>query len=132
MPSMRTVLLDTHVALWLFTDDPRLPESVRRDALSPDIRWLFHQVSTWEIQIKYDLGKLPLPQPPSAFLKAAIRDSGLQYTPIEDEGIFMLSKLPSLHRDPFDRLLVAHAVVHGWEIATVDEQVMRYPVRVLT
>ena len=129
---MRTVLLDTHVALWLFADDPQLPDVIRQRASEPDIRWLFHQVSTWEIQIKYDLGKLPLPSPPGDLIPAAIDDSGLQYAQIEDEGIFMLSKLPALHRDPFDRLLVAHAVVHGWEIATVDNHVMRYPVRVFS
>jgi len=65
---------------------------------------VFHQVSTWEIQIKYDLGKLPLPQPPSAFLREALTDSGIGYADIEDDGIYMLGKLPDWHRDPFDRL----------------------------
>lgn len=127
---MRTALLDTHVALWLLTDDRRLPSAIRAAAARGDTNFVFHQVSLWEVQIKYDLGRLPLPQAPAAFLRQAIRDSGLGYAEIEDEGIFMLGKLPDWHRDPFDRLLVAHAAVHGWELATVDETVMRYPIRV--
>jgi PIN domain nuclease of toxin-antitoxin system len=127
---MRTILLDTHVALWVLVDSPHLPAAVRAAAGQSGIRWVFHQVSTWEIQIKHDLGKLPLPASPGTFLPNAIEQSGLAYERIEDDAIFMLPKLPDHHRDPFDRLLIAHAAVHGWEVATVDEQVMRYPVRI--
>jgi PIN domain nuclease of toxin-antitoxin system len=114
----------------MLLDSPRLPDVVRNNVGRGDIRWVFHQVSLWETQIKYDLGKLPLPEPPVTMLPPAIKESGMSYERIEDSGIYMLGKLPPIHRDPFDRLLVAHAVAHGWEMATVDAQVTQYPVRV--
>ncbi len=128
---MRTILADTQVALWLLLDDPALPERYRALAGESGIRWLFHQVSLWEVQIKYDLGKLPLSEAPERLLPPALKAAGFQRASMEDEGIFMLARLPPLHRDPFDRLLIAHALVHGWELATTDEQVRRYPVRVV-
>ena len=129
---MRTILLDTHVALWLLTDSEQLPQSVRETSQMTGIEWIFHQTSTWEIQIKYELGKLPLPQAPAKYLPNAIRETGLSYQRIEDEAIFMLGKLPALHRDPFDRLLIVHAMVHGWEVASVDKQIAEYPVRIFS
>ena len=82
-----------------------------------------------EIQIKYDLGKLKLPDTPQKFLPDLIQDSGLNFHTLENKAIFMLGKLPKLHRDPFDRLLIASALVKGWEIATVDRIIDQYPVQ---
>jgi len=115
----------------MLLDSPLLPESHRAAAMDREIRWIFHQVSIWEIQIKYQLGKLPLPKAPDAFLPKAIVELGFVEMPIENDGIFMLGKLPAQHRDPFDRLLIAHALLHGWEIASTDTQLNAYPVRVL-
>jgi len=129
---LRTVLLDTQIALWMLTDSQRLPALYRRAAADPDIRWIFHQVSLWEIQIKYDTGKLVLPKSPGDLLPDAIKEAGFFPGALEDEGIFLLGKLPPVHRDPFDRLLVAHAILHGWEIATVDKAVIKYPVRIFS
>ena len=84
-----------------------------------------------EIQIKYDLGKLELPDPPQNFLSGLIQDSGLNFHPLENKAIYMLGKLPHLHRDPFDRLLIASALVKGWEIATVDPVFDQYPVQIV-
>jgi len=56
--------------------------------------------------------------------------TGFAYEQVEDDGIFFLSKLPQIHRDPFDRLLIAHAVSNGWTVITADETFERYPVRV--
>lgn len=123
-------LVDTHVALWMFQGSRRLPEQAFFDRFSPDETFIFHQTSTWEIQIKYDLRKLKLPRSPASFLKAAIDQTGFRYEPIADDGIFFLSKLPPIHRDPFDRLLIAHAAANGWTIITADETFERYPVRV--
>ena len=69
---------------------------------------------------------------PGDLLPEAINAAGFFPGSIEDEGIFLLGKLPPVHRDPFDRLLVAHAVLHGWELATVDKTVAKYPVRVFS
>ncbi len=127
---MRTILLDTQIALWILVDSPKLPAAYRRGTAESGIRWVFRQVSLWEIQIKYDIGKLRLPKSPGELLPPAINEAGLFLESIEDEGIFLLGKLPPVHRDPFDRLLVAHAILHGWELATVDSNITKYPVRI--
>ena len=101
---------------------------MRKILRNPGNEFIYHQVSTWEIQIKYDLGKLPLPRPPSEVLSEWIKTSGMRSKSIEDRAIFLLGNLPPIHRDPFDRLLIAHAVANGWTILTADEIVKRYPV----
>ena len=108
----------------------RLPKTIQIAARRDDIRWIFHQTSLWEIQIKYLLGKLPLPLPPEDFLPEAIAAARLLEYSIENEAIYLLSKLPNHHSDPFDRLLIAHAMCRGWEVATADRQWERYPVRI--
>ena len=128
---MREVLVDTHVALWLMTNSEQCPNWLRKAAKETGITWIFHQVSLWELQIKFDLGKIKLPGPPADYLPPAIAKTGFVSREIENEGIDMLCKLPHIHRDPFDRLLIAHALVNGWEIATVDEKIKEYPVRIL-
>jgi PIN domain nuclease of toxin-antitoxin system len=114
------------------TDSQRLPAVYRRAAADPDIRWIFHQVSPWEFQIKYDTGKLIFPKSPGDLLPDAIKEAGSFPGTLEDEGIFLLGKLPPVHRDAFDRLLVAHAILHAWGIATVDKIVVKYPVRIFS
>jgi PIN domain nuclease of toxin-antitoxin system len=111
-------------------NSPDLPAVYRQASADPEITWIFHQVSLWEIQIKYDLGKLKLPRSPADLFPLAIESTGFRTQGIEDEGIFLLGKLPSIHRDPFDRLLIAHAVLRGWEMATTDPVIRRYPLRV--
>jgi PIN domain nuclease of toxin-antitoxin system len=125
------VLADTQVALWLMLDADEIPDRYRELAMRDDVRWFFHQASLWEVQIKFDLGKLPLPEAPESFLPKALTKTGFARAGIEDEGIFMLGRLPPIHRDPFDRLLIAHAILHGWEIATTDQTFRRYPVRIV-
>ncbi|MGJ4789053.1 type II toxin-antitoxin system VapC family toxin [Leptospira koniambonensis] len=128
---MRTILLDTQILLWFLLEDPKLPAIIKELCKEEDTRLLFHQVSLWEIQIKYDLGKLPLPEPPGNFLVTACIQSGLEKSNMQDEAIFFLTKLPNIHRDPFDRLLLSHAMVNGWEFATSDDILKKYPVRIL-
>ncbi len=125
---MARVLVDTHLILWVLLDDPRLPENLRGAMSSADHTWIVHQASIWEIQTKFDLGRLDLPAPPNEFLLTAIEEAGFARRSIEDEAIFLLGKLPPIHRDPFDRLLVAHALLNGWPLATVDRTILRYPV----
>ncbi|MFB5651847.1 type II toxin-antitoxin system VapC family toxin [Leptospira wolffii] len=128
---MRTILLDTQILLWFLLDDPKLPGIVRELAKEEDSLFLFHQVSLWEIQIKFDLGKLPLHKHPGDFLVQACLQSGLEKADLQDEAIFFLSKIPPLHRDPFDRLLVSHTILNGWELATTDSILEKYPIRIL-
>jgi PIN domain nuclease of toxin-antitoxin system len=89
---------------------------------------LFSQISTWEIELKFQQGKLSLPEPPERFIPEAVRRSAFGYQPITDAAIFFLAKLPPLHRDPFDRLLVAQAILGGCTLATLDSKIIPYPV----
>lgn len=122
------ILLDTQIALWVFLDGPRLTPPLRQILKDPANELLFSQISIWEIQIKYDLGKLPLPQKPQQVIPSWAEQSGFQSVGIQNEAIFMLGQLPSIHRDPFDRLLIAHALVNGWTLLTSDDTIKRYPV----
>lgn len=92
---------------------------------------LFSQVSTWEICLKYQAGKLPLPESPADYLHKRIRQSDVAYEPISDEAIFRSVGLPPHHHDPFDRLLIATALTLKVPILSSDEVFRRYAVEVL-
>ena len=128
---MRHLLLDTHVFLWSQFAPSKLSPKLAELFAAEDVCWHLNQISVLEIQIKYDLGKLELSETPQKFLPGLIQDSGLNFHPLENKAIYMLGKLPQLHRDPFDRLLIASALVKGWEIATVDPVFDQYPVQIV-
>ena len=125
------ILLDTCVFLWMADEHRRLSATAKAILEDPANTLRLHQVTTWEIQIKNSLGKLPLPQPPSVAIPAAIERLGLDYRTLDDPTIYTLEKVPHLHRDPFDRLLVAHAIYEGLPILTPDPLISPYPVRVI-
>lgn len=129
---MRTILLDTHIFLWSQFSPDSLPKSLAPLFEANDISWIFSQISLLEIQVKYDLGKLPLPESPKSLILPVVCEAGFGIQALQDEAIFLLGKLPNHHRDPFDRLLITTALVNGWEIATVDEQIGHYPVRIVS
>lgn len=121
-------LLDTHIFLWYISSDRRLPAEVGDAIHSPDNEIYFSVVSVWEAIVKHQLGKLPLPEPPETYLPAQ-RDRHLIRSLLLDEpSVSRLANLPTIHRDPFDRMLVCQALQHGLKIATVDKQVRAYPV----
>lgn len=86
-------------------------------------------VSAWEISVKHGLGRLPLPEPPEKFIPFQRERHGIEALPLEEEATLYLNRLPSSHRDPFDRMLICQAIVHGLVILTPDELVTQYPVR---
>lgn len=128
---MRDLLIDTHIFLWSQFELAKLSKELLALRSLPDVRWHLSQVSVWEIQIKYDLGKLPLPEAPGKLLPNLIKDSGFAFQMLQNEAIFMLGKLPAVHRDPFDRMLIATAIVNGWEVVTNDARFEDYPIRTL-
>jgi PIN domain nuclease of toxin-antitoxin system len=124
------LLLDTHVFLWLQTEPERLGEHLavvedRRNVL------LVSAVSSWEIAIKHALGRLPLPEPPQRYVPERLRAIGAHALPIEHVHALAVAALAPLHRDPFDRLLVAQAGVLDVPILTADPEIAQYPVRTL-
>jgi PIN domain nuclease of toxin-antitoxin system len=85
--------------------------------------------STWEIAVKHALGRLPLPAAPERFVPAEREAHGIGTLPIDEEATLHLLRLPPLHRDPFDRMLVSQAILHGLTIVTPDPLVTQYPAR---
>ena len=126
-----TVLLDTCVFLWMADDQSQLSAAARKILEDPGVVLRLHQVSPWEILIKHGSGKLPLPHPPRIAVPEAIRRLGLEYRTLDDGTLYSLEKVPPYHRDPFDRLLVAHAIHDGLPIVTPDPLIHPYPVRTI-
>jgi len=121
------LLLDTHVFLWLLTEPERLGSS-RREVEDPRHELLVSAASSWEIAIKYALGRLALPEPPAAYVPGRIRKIGATAVAVEHTHALAVATLPPLHRDPFDRLIVAQADALGATVLTADPQVARYDV----
>jgi PIN domain nuclease of toxin-antitoxin system len=86
-------------------------------------------VSVWEIVVKTDLGRLPLPARPWPYVRQLRERHGISSLSLDESAIAHLDKLPAVHRDPFDRMLVCQAIQHELEIATSDDVVQRYPVK---
>jgi PIN domain nuclease of toxin-antitoxin system len=125
------LLLDTHVFLWYILDDPQLP-SVFRDAIgAPGNEVYLSVASVWEAVVKHALGKLPLPEAPATYLPRLRQAHRLLSLPIDEAALTFLAALPSLHQDPFDRILISQALQHGLTLLTVDDAVRSYPVPLL-
>jgi PIN domain nuclease of toxin-antitoxin system len=124
------LLLDTHVFLWVQTEPERLGENL---GLVEDQRneLLVSAASSWEIAIKHSLGRLALPEPPERYVPTRLRAIGAHGIPIEHSHALAVAALAPLHRDPFDRLLVAQASALGVPILTADPLITQYRVEVL-
>ena len=125
------LLLDTHIFLWYIIGDIRLSDLVKNEIQSPANEVYLSVVSLWEVIVKYQIGKLSLPHPPEIYLPEQ-RDRHLIMSLMLDEvSVARLARLPSLHRDPFDRMLICQALEYGMTLATVDSAIKAYPVSVL-
>lgn len=124
------VILDTHVFLWLQIEPERLGKQLR--VIEDRRTELFLSVaSSWEIAIKSGLGRLSLPEPVERYVPERLRAIGARSLPIEHAHALAVAGLPPLHRDPFDRLLVAQARALKVPIMTADLEIARYPVETL-
>ena len=125
------ILLDTHIFLWYISGDERIPAAMKHNIRDPKNEVYFSVVSLWEATIKYQIGKLPLPESPDVYLPAQRSIHLIESLQLDEASVKQLSKLPLLHRDPFDRLLVCQAIQHSLSIATVDSVVLAYPISTL-
>ena len=125
------LLLDTSTFLWVINDAPELSSQARELFVNPENESYLSSVSAWEIAIKYGLGRLPLPQPPDRFIPAQRKQHGIDPLELDEEAALHLSRLPQLHKDPFDRMLVCQAIVHHLIILTSDDLVAQYPIRTI-
>jgi PIN domain nuclease of toxin-antitoxin system len=121
-------LLDTATFLFAALDDPRLSRIARDLIVGPDDDVFLSVISSWEISVKHSLNRLQLPEPPDRFVPAVRERMGLDSLPLEEAAALGVSRLPRLHADPFDRMLVAQAITHGLTVITPDELVRQYPV----
>lgn len=110
---------------------PELPAAFRDAIRDPASEVYLSVASVWEAAIKHALGKLPLPQAPEEYLPRQREAHKVATLPIKEAAVSHLASLPPLHRDPFDRILVAQAVQHGLMLVTVDDAVRAYPVPLL-
>jgi PIN domain nuclease of toxin-antitoxin system len=122
------ILLDTHIFLWFISGDTQLSADVRDAIRDPDNEVYLSAISVWEILVKYQLGKLPLPEHPETYLPKQRDLHQILSLALDENSVAQLTKLPPLHRDPFDRMLVCQALQNGLTIATVDAAVRAYSI----
>ncbi|HEY8133706.1 MAG TPA: type II toxin-antitoxin system VapC family toxin [Thermoanaerobaculia bacterium] len=119
------LLLDTQLLLWAAGQPERLSAAARRQLKNPRNELMFSAASFWEITIKNSLGRDDFRVEPRT-LRRALLDNGYTELPVTSEHAVNLDALPPLHKDPFDRLLIAQALVEGITLLTADGQVARY------
>jgi PIN domain nuclease of toxin-antitoxin system len=125
------LLLDTCTFLWFQADSPHLSPTARAEILDPTNEVYFSAVSVWEIARKYSQGRIWLPSHPSTLIPAVRRDSGIASLPLTEADALAAEKLQLFHKDPFDRMLIAQALMGGLVIVTSDRAFDPYPVRVI-
>ena len=125
------VLLDSHTFLWAATDDDRLPRAVVELIEESGTRVFVSVATTWELTLKVLAGKLRLPAPPAEHFAEHLERFRSDLLPIQQRHVSALPELPAIHADPFDRMLVAQALVEDLDLVTGDERLRRYPVRTI-
>tara|TARA_R100001230_G_C5574853_1_gene95517 strand:- start:147 stop:539 length:393 start_codon:yes stop_codon:yes gene_type:complete len=127
------LLLDSCTFLWLIWDDASLSGPARKAIENPNHEVLLSVVSLWELLIKHAAGKLELStqQAPFAHFVAQRERHGIDALPLADADLAALPRLPLLHRDPFDRVLISQAIGQGLTLVTPDPLIQRYPIRTL-
>jgi PIN domain nuclease of toxin-antitoxin system len=122
-------LLDTCTFLWIISGSNELSPRARALFVDSANDVLLSAVSVWELSVKHALGKLPLPVPIERFLVEQRERHGIVTLPLDEQAVLHLHKLPALHRDPFDRMLICQAIEHDCLLLTPDPLIAQYPVR---
>lgn len=125
------VLLDSHVFLWSADRVDRLPPPVYDLISDARTRIVVSVATTWELTIKALSGKLTLPKPPDEHFSEHVERFGCELLPVHQRHVAALQELPAIHADPFDRMLVAQALVEDIDLVTGDEILRRYPIRTI-
>ncbi len=125
------LLLDTCAALFLWEGNERLSAAAAAALRDPQNEVILHQVSYLEITLKHALRKLHLTEPPSQLIPKALTAYGIRFVRLSNADILGLESLPFHHRDPFDRLLISHAIGNGLIFVTSDTQARHYGIPLL-
>ena len=120
------LLLDTHLLLWAAGEPKRLPKNIRTLLEDIDNELLFSVASLWEVAIKSGLGRKDF-RVETRLLRRGLLDNGYSELPIVSDHVVAIESLPPIHKDPFDRILVAQAAVEGITLLTNDPVVAQYP-----
>jgi PIN domain nuclease of toxin-antitoxin system len=120
------LLLDTHLLLWAASTPKRLSSAARKAIESPDHSLFFSAASLWEITIKRGLGRADF-RVDTHLLRRGLLENGYAELPITGEHALAVEVLPPIHKDPFDRILVAQATTEGMTLLTADASVAQYP-----
>ena len=129
-----SLLLDTHIFVWLLLDPDRLGHTLSERIADPETRVLLSVVSLWEIGIKHALGKLTLPEDPKdpeRWIPEYLRESQIDVLAMSVQHALRVATLPLHHRDPFDRLLIAQAQIEKIPIVTADRSFGAYDIEVI-
>lgn len=124
-----TALIDTHTFIWMDSDPNRIPPAVLGYLADPACTVYLSVVSIWEMVVKVGTGKLSLRAAVEDLVGENLRNTPLQLLTIRPEHAYALGPLPTIHKDPFDRMLVAQAVTENAVLLTSDPVIRQYPVR---
>jgi len=123
-------LLDTHTFLWAISGDERLSRRAAEVFAGPSDLWL-SVVSIWEILIKVQIGKMPLPIPTGPYIVKKLVENRIETLPVSRDHVLKVETLPMHHNDPFDRMLIAQSLEEHIPVVTADRVFARYPVEVI-
>jgi PIN domain nuclease of toxin-antitoxin system len=125
-----TYLLDTAALIYLMSQEESVPVPVRRELADPKSEVFYSQISIWEIQMKHQLGKLPMSDEPAVVLPRELPRYGFTQLDLTDAAIYGRSRIPPVHKDPFDRILIVQAQLTGSTLVSPDKIFSQYPVTV--
>jgi len=125
------ILLDTCAFLWIISGSEKISAKARNVFADPDNEVFFSSVSAWEIAVKQSIGRIESAGELSRIVPEYRELHGIQPLPLDEESVFYLSRLPAIHNDPFDRMLVCQALAKGLVILTPDKKIAGYPARVV-
>ena len=125
------LLLDTVTFLWWVTGEREVSKAARVAIEDGGHRVFLSSVSAWEITVKHGMGKLPLPEPPRTMVPRLREAHAFEELPLSEAAVLQLSRLPALHQDPFDRMLLCQAIERGLALVTPDTRLRAYPVRTI-
>ncbi len=126
-----SLLLDTCTFLWLACGPARISASAKKAINDPANKLFLSAASIWEITIKYRLGKMPLPDVPRVSIPHFVSFFQLQSMAIEEHDLYLSGELPSIHSDPFDRLIAAQAINRNIAVVTSDALLKKLGAKVL-
>lgn len=125
------LLLDSQVWLWSLVSPERLSSRVATLLADTGTDLYLSAASCWEIAIKYQLGKLPLPEEPEAFIGPRLLRDGIRDLPVSVQHASRVSRLPLIHRDPFDRLLISQTQIEDLTLVSSDPVFAQYDVSLI-